>query len=692
MIWSITFDPMLPLPLLVVAAVIGMAIVAILAFKRMHGAILRALAIAALLAALANPAVLREDREPLKSVVAVVVDGSQSQTMTGRVTKTEQARRSILSQLKKLPGLDVRQIDVTPTSQDSALEGTALVTALSDGLADVEPDRFAGAILLTDGQIHDVPSNPKTFGFDAPLHALITGKENERDRRLLIERAPRFGLVDTEQTVSLKVVDQGPAGAGNRVQILVRRDGETLTRVRVVAGSTVKIPVQVTHGGSNIFEFEASPLEGELTEVNNRAVVPIQGIRENLRVLLVSGEPHAGERTWRNLLKSDAAVDLVHFTILRPPEKQDGTPINQLSLIAFPTRELFSVKIKEFDLIIFDRYRRRGVLPILYFDNIARYVRDGGAVLVASGPDYADSGSLYRTPLGAILPAEPTGKVLEKPYHARVTDIGNRHPVTRKLPGAAQDPPGWSRWFRQVDVTSAKGQTVLNGADDKPLLVLNREEKGRVALLLSDHAWLWARGYEGGGPHVPLLRRLAHWLMKETDLEEETLRVRAQGDTLRVERQTLTESVDPVTVTLPSGETRRLILKKAGPGLWQATTKVDQFGLFSATDGSHRALAHLGPSNPKEVADLTSTTKLLAPFVDTNGGSVRRLAAGGDPQIPRIIPMKGAKTYHGSGWIGLRTSGASVLKGIDRYPLMAGLLGLAVLLGLMSAMWYREGR
>ena len=128
-------------------------------------------------------------------------------------------------------------------------------------------------------------------------------------------------------------------------------------------------------------------------------MVSIDGVRDKLRVLLVSGEPHAGERTWRNLLKSDASVDLVHFTILRPPEKQDGTPINELSLIAFPTRELFQQKINEFQLIIFDRYARQGVLPIIYFDNIARYVRDGGAVLVAAGPDYASPTSIWRTPL-----------------------------------------------------------------------------------------------------------------------------------------------------------------------------------------------------------------------------------------------------------------------------------------------------
>ena len=219
----------------------------------------------------------------------------------------------------------------------------------------------------------------------------------------------------------------------------------------------------------------------------------------------------------------------MHFTILRPPEKQDGTPINELSLIAFPTRELFQQKINEFQLIIFDRYARQGVLPIIYFDNIARYVRDGGAVLIAAGPDYASPTSIWRTPLDAVLPAEPTGAPPSSRSTRSSTDLGKRHPVTRGLEGSESDPPHWSRWFRLVDARAANGTPVMEGPDDKPLLVLSREGEGRVALLLSDHIWLWARGYEGGGPHLDLLRRLSHWLMKQPDLEEEALRLIVRG-------------------------------------------------------------------------------------------------------------------------------------------------------------------
>jgi hypothetical protein len=137
-------------------------------------------------------------------------------------------------------------------------------------------------------------------------------------------------------------------------------------------------------------------------------------------------------------------------------------------------------------------------------------VRDGGAVLIAAGPDYASPTSIWRTPLDAVLPAEPSGSVTEQPFRAELSELGKRHPVTRNLEGADSNPPHWSRWFRLIDTKNPTGTTVLQGPDHKPLLILAREQEGRVALLLSDHIWLWARGFEGGGPHLDLLRRLSH--------------------------------------------------------------------------------------------------------------------------------------------------------------------------------------
>lgn len=691
MIWSFSYDPLLPLPLLIVAAVITAAIIIVIAFARLRAWPLRALALIFLLLALTDPSVHREDREPLKSVVAIVADKSQSQQIAERAAETGNAVQALQDRLGNLSEFELRVIDSNPSVTGN---GTELFKDLANGLADVPPDQVAGAIIVTDGQVHDIPEDAEAIGFSAPVHALITGKSDEKDRRLVLAQAPRFGLVSSEQVAKIKVEDSGPVNTlGSRVPIRIRRDGVLVFEGQITVGRETDVFLPITHGGDNIFELEVAELEDELTTINNKVVVTIDGIRENLRVLLVSGSPHAGERTWRNLLKSDASVDLVHFTILRPPEKQDGTPINQLSLIAFPTRELFSEKIDEFDLIIFDRYVRRGVLPMLYFDNIARYVEDGGAVLLAGGPDYAEAGSLYSTPLARILPARPTGAILEEPFHATLASLGERHPVTRGLPGANQSPPAWSRWFRIVETELDGGQRLMDGAGSNPLLVLNRQGNGRVAMLLSDHVWLWARGFEGGGPHVPLLRRLAHWLMQEPDLEEEALRAKSVRQQITVERQTLQDSIGALSVTSPSGRETILDMNEAEPGLWRGSLTSREQGLYTVSDGERTTLVHIGPQNPLEYTDVISTPDKMVTVSDQTGGVTQRLESQTEAMtLPRIIPMRQSNRFAGDGWLGLKVSEASILKGVDHFSLLSSLLGLAILCSLLSFTWYREGR
>ena len=686
MTFGITFAPLVPAYVLWAGVAVAIAVAALLFAARSRGALLRTLALALLVLALANPSFTREDRDPLPSVAAVILDKSPSQNFGDRLQQMETARAALAERLGRIPGLEVRFAEAGQA--DGETDGTRLFSALSVTLADVPPDRVAGAIFVTDGRVHDVPADAAELGFAAPVHALVTGQRNERDRRVVLVSAPRFGIVGQEQTIVFRVEDQGP-GAG-AARVTVRRDGETVDTRQVQVGAQARVNVRVPHAGANIVEIEAEPLEGELTPVNNRAVVSIDGVRDKLRVLLVSGEPHAGERTWRNLLKSDAAVDLVHFTILRPPEKQDGTPINELSLIAFPTRELFQQKINEFHLIIFDRYARQGVLPLIYFDNIARYVRDGGAVMVAAGPDYASPSSIWRTPLEPILPAEPSGRTTEQPYHVRLSEPGKRHPVTRGLEGSGEDPPHWSRWFRLVDTRNTTGTPVMEGPDSKPALVLARHGEGRVALLLSDHIWLWARGYESGGPHLDLLRRLSHWLMKQPDLEEEALRMLVNGRTLTVRRQTMAESVEPVTLTAPSGATRTLTLAPNEPGLYSANVEAGELGLWRATDGKLTALINVGPANPREFAEVTSTTAAMAPLANATGGDARRLAADGSP--PRVLGIRTSDVFKGDDWIGLKMRQASVVRGIGVLPVFAGLLGLLLLVGSLAATWAREGR
>ncbi|MGO4173297.1 hypothetical protein [Bosea sp. TAF32] len=686
--WSVSFAPLVPLPLL-----IGLAVLAALAAGAAlvlagRSAILRALALIVLTTALADPSLVFEEREPVKDVVPVVVDRSASNRLADRSAQTNAAVAEVERQLRGIPNVEPRIVELRDAQGSS--DGTRLFEALASSLADVPSERVAGAIAITDGLAHDTPANAEALGLRAPLHILTTGRNAEIDRRIMLVDAPRFGIVGKDQVIRLRVVDKN---GSSRAGLTIRRDGEIIARRDVATGQIVQVPIRIDRGGPNVVEIEAAPLDNELTLANNRAVITIEGVRDKLRVLLVSGEPHPGERTWRNLLKADANVDLVHFTILRPPEKQDGTPINELSLIAFPTRELFQVKIKEFDLIIFDRYANQSILPLLYFDNIVRYVRDGGALLVAAGPEYAGSQTLARTPLGQILPALPDGSVIDEAYRAEVSEPGKRHPVTRDLPGSEVSPPRWGEWLRMVGAQARAGASpVMTGPGERPLLMLAREQKGRVALFLSDHAWLWARGFRDGGPYLDLLRRLSHWLMKEPELEEEALRATTRGGTIEVERQTLGDNPAPVTITGPDGQSRSIPLEAGRPGLFTARIPAGDQGLYRLTADNLTAFASVGPENPRELMEVVSDPTALQSLAQATGGSSRRTGHEGDSgvSIPRIVPVRSGSQFAGNDWIGLRISDSGIVRGVQVSPLFVGLIGLAILFGALVAGWLGE--
>ena len=687
---TLEFAPFFSWSILAGLAVLA-AILAALAFWRgVRGATLRALALAFLLLALANPFLAQEDREQLSTIVPIIVDRSQSQETAERRPQTDAALASLQERFSRFPRIETRIVEVADDA-DSDTPSTRLFSALSSAVSDVPPARIGGAVFLTDGQIHDLPGINQNLGFNAPVHGLITGHEEEFDRRIEVVRAPRFGIVGEEQELTFRVFDDGRGGGGT-AEVNIRMNGQQIATLQAAPGAETPFSFTVPRGGNNVMEFSVAELPGEVTAANNRAIHVIDGIRQNLRVLLVSGEPHAGERAWRNLLKSDASVDLVHFTILRPPEKQDGTPINELSLIAFPTRELFVEKIQDFDLIIFDRYKHRGVLPILYYDYIAQYVQNGGALLIAAGPEHAGEDSIASTPLEQVLPASPTGEIHNAGFYPHLSEEGQKHPVTRGLDGSNQNPPAWGRWFRTIDVGTPQGQTVMQGDGDRPLLVLNREGEGRVAMLLSDQGWLWARGFEGGGPHVSLYRRIAHWLMKEPELEEEALTARAVGRTLEATRQTIGDDPGPATIRYPSGRTETVPMAEATPGQYRLERRMEETGLFEITNGDLSTLVHVGTVNAPEFKAMISTTETLAPYAQKTRGLVARVADGDGVTLPDILPVRGEVRISDSDRMVIRLTDETVLKGINTLPLFAGFAGLSALLFAVAAMWWREGR
>ncbi|SLN58755.1 hypothetical protein ROA7450_03030 [Roseovarius albus] len=678
---TILFDPLAPWPFITVLFGMVLCSLGLSLWRGLSGWALRTFAALVVLAALTGPVIQQEEREHLDDIVFVVEDRSASQKLGNRDEAVSQAAASLKEQLTARPNTELREITVGDGANNS---GTGIMQALSDAMAEAPKGRIAGAILLSDGQVHDLD---RASDMPAPIHLLHTGKQGDWDRRLTIDNAPAFAILGEEITMTLRIDDlgAGPDGA-DKVPLEVSIDGDTPQQFEVSTGTDIELPLILPHGGRNVLQFSTPAVDGELTDRNNSIVVQINGVRDRLSVLLVSGEPHPGGRTWRNLLKSDSSVDLVHFTILRPPEKQDGVPVSELSLIAFPTRELFLEKIDDFDLIIFDRYKRRGILPSLYLDNVRNYVEGGGAVLIAAGPDFASAESIYRTPLADVIPARPTVRIFEEAYRPQVSELGQRHPVTA---GLEQEFEGeWGHWLRHIDLEAERGDTLMTGVDDRPLLVLDHVGEGRVALLGSDHAWLWHRGYEGGGPQLELLRRLAHWLMKEPELEEETLWAEAAGQKLRIIRRSLENAVGQVVVTTPSGEMQSLALSETAPGQFEAQFEGPEIGLYRLENGDHTAVIGLGPAAPIEFDETLASTELLEPIIKQSTGGIMALEDG----LPRLRDVRAGRPAAGRGWIGLTPRNAYETKSVTQIPLLPAWLMLLLSTLLLTGAWLYEGR
>lgn len=678
---SIVFDPLLPWWLIAALGGMALSMVALALHRGLSGWALRGLAALVVIGALAGPVYQQENREKLTDIVLLVEDESASQSLSDRAAATSSAANTLAARIAAMDNTELRRITV-PDGDDNT--GTQLMTALSEAMAEEPRGRIAGAILLSDGRLHDPDRAPD---MPAPLHLLHTGHTGDWDRRVTISNAPAFAILGEEVTMTLQIEDIGDAPIGlTTVPLQVSVDGEVPQQFDVPLGRPIDLPLRLPHGGRNVLEFTTPLADGELTDRNNSALVQINGVRDRLSVLLVSGEPHAGGRTWRNLLKSDSSVDLVHFTILRPPEKQDGVPVRELSLIAFPTRELFLEKIEDFDLIIFDRYKRRGILPSIYLDNVRDYVEKGGAVLIAAGPDFASADSIFRTPIETIVPGRPTARVLEQPYRPKVTDLGQRHPVTAGLENEFAGE--WGRWLRQIEVVPQAGDVVMSGIDDKPLLMLDRVGEGRVALLASDHAWLWHRGYEGGGPQLELLRRLAHWMMKEPELEEEALWAEATGQTMRIIRRSLSDEVGTVTLTTPSGETLELDLEEVSPGQFEAVFDGPEIGLYRLANDDHTAVIGLGPASPVEFEETLASGDALRPMIEPTGGGVTALEDG----VPRLRAVREGRPASGRGWIGITPREAFETLNVTQTALLPPWLVLLLISGLILGGWLREGR
>jgi len=656
----ISFSPLLAWPVLTAAGIAGLIAIIIAVAVRARGAVWRIPGFMLLFLMLCGPSYLVQTRRSLPDIAVLLLDQSQSMAIGQRAAMASVALKKLHADARDIPNLEFRVLDV-PAAADG---GTALFAALHDGLADIPPAQLAGVVAITDGEVSDAP---KQLGFRAPLTTLLTAKGEETDRELRLDNAPAYGLVGQNVQLGFTVIDHGAGDNGAAVPVTVSANGTIIWSQDVAAGTPVSVAVPVRHAGPATISVQAGRLAGEISTLNNQAAFTLNGVRKRLEVLLISGAPNLGERSWRVLLKSDPAVQLVHFTILRSPgEIMDALP-NELALVPFPVQQLFSDDIGKFDLIILDQFDASGLLPAQYLTNIANHVQQGGALLAEVGPEFAGDASLAYTPLGPVLPAVPAAPgTATQVFAPSITALGARHPVTGPFAGMTLAP-----WYRQEIATPTAGDVLMQGINGAPLLILAKTGQGRVGMLLSDQFWLWTRGGAQAGPALPLLRRTVHWLLDEPALEAEALTATIQSGKLTVQRQTLSENYPgDATIITPAGQQMTLKLVQTSPGNYAASRSAGQPGVWQVHEGGLNAAAAQTPENALEYQDLAATSHWLQPLS-------RSVIWLGQNPAPDLTPM-------------LQRRFASAVTGTRDVPLLPPLPSMLVALALLAAAWWRE--
>lgn len=671
---DLALDPLLPPWAAAIVAALLLIAVVVAAWRARRIAPTRlAVALVALLVLL-NPVRRIEERAARPDIAVALVDRSASMGLERRTQQVDAALKALRD---AAPDVEWQVVEVPPAPG----QGTRLMPTLDQALRGVPPERFAGAVVLTDGIVRDQP-DPNLLPPDRPLHLLLAGDQRLRDRRLTVTRVPPYSVVGQPAAITLQV-DDGPDGRAEVARLEWQVNGVPQPEQNIAVGKPVRLDVPVERRGpiEVALSVEALP-DGEATLVNNRALVRLNGVRDRLRVLLISGVPYPGGRVWRDTLKADPNIDLIHFTILRLPTSYDPTPGAELALIPFPVEELFEQRLSRFDLVIFDRFGLTELLSPLYFARLADHVRDGGGMLVIAGDEFGEPGGLADTALSKVLPARPVGPVIEKSFVPALTPIGRRHPVTASLP-AAWGSERWGAWGQQANVQANGGQIVMSGADGRPLLMLERVGKGRVGLLASTDVWWWAHAVEGDGPREELLRRTSHWLMQEPDLAEDRLDVSAEGRRLSITARGLEPPTEARLVD-PTGATRQIALSPRPDGSGVATVDVAHDGLYRVEAGGQRRFVLAG-----DVAEFSEVRPRAAPLdrlTEHSRGGVFWLNDG-QPALRRVDAGDDAA---GGDWLGLVRNRGGELIGVHQEPLLPPALAWGLLAALMSLAWWRE--
>lgn len=666
-------------PLISPPFVVGLAIIGVIAwvwYVKNKGAapVSRFSLLSLVILLLLEPTLSKNVNSSLPDVIAIVHDQSSSMRATNRLEGAHTALTRLTKALEKLPNTVVKTASIA-----ESVGGTRISGAINQATSGYVADQIAAVIYLGDGLVIDGSELAKPY----PLHQILIADESEKDRLIELISSPIAVDVGQNAEVVFKVTESRPQTDFAQVRIYLGNLNVRTMNVKINHETKINIPINVR--GKIPIAIEVAPAQNEVTTNNNIVISQIEGTRNRLQVLLVTGSPYEGARAWRNLLKSDPNVELVHFTILRNAQSEDVGDESESSLIPFPTEELFLDKLNGFDLIVFDRFKRIDILPDLYLEQVAQWVENGGAFLLLAGPAEAEENGILTTPLARVMPFANPKEFNEAMFSPRLSPSGASHPITRPFITSQNT---WGQWNRLLHAEPL-GDVLLN-AGGAPLLITKEANQGRVAAILSDRSWLWQRGFEGGGPFRALFQRVAHWLMKEPELSSNNLDFTQENGGLRFVYSGLLNEPE-IEIISPSQNHSKLKLAKNGSNEFHAVFSAAENGLYRIKLGQDLRFINMGDGPEITAQDLRASHQPIRSAAGaTNGGKYAYIGRAGNGNLPNFKQISTRELAIGN-MFALKKNNYHTVVRAQSEPLLPP-LGMAIAMACLALFtWWREG-
>ncbi len=685
------FDPILQIKYIFIFSIFFILSLVICHYYKIKHLYLRTLSFLVFLVFILNPQINKKNAEYHKDIVIVVSDMTQSIIETRKAKEVELISKDLSRQLKEIGNIEQINIKLEnykkiELSNAKEIE-TSLFREVNNVINNLNIERLSGIIIITDGQIHDFHNYNKLLS-KTPIHYILVGNKNEKDRILKTTNIPKYAVLGKKYEIFVNIKDNTEK---KNLKTDFYLNEQLIDTKYLFPNKNYEIPLPTLSIGKNILEIRTEETDIEISKLNNYQIHEINGIQDKLKVMLISGEPNMGLRNLRNILNSDPNIELLHFTILRPPTKRDLTPVKELSLIPFPTQELFDADISKFNLIIFDQYGLQGILPPKYLDNISKFVVSGGALLDIVGRKYLTKDSLINSPIKQILPTIPLKNISNKRFRPELTKVGKRHPITNKLKNNYKE-KSWGEWTNYTRSQLNSGKALLHYEND-PLLALDNVGKGRVVQILSSDSWIWQKSLNDKGPLIELIRNIIQWLLKNPKLEENFINLNKDNNLIKIKLNSISSGDINAKIVTPSKEALKLKLIDKGNGIFEGEFKSLERGKFQITWKDKTKYFIINDMNNKEVEEITATDYKIKSYTEKNNTFTKNFNIfWKDRSTPKILRIYNNKILGGKNWIGVVEKNVPKISENSKQKLLNWYIIFMLLIFLIFISWYKEGR